>query len=38
LQADQLLREFSCPIDITAGPPNIHPHVAAIDPTKSVSA
>src|SRR5215472_615726 len=34
LQADQLLRERSYPIDVTAAPPNVHPHVAAIGPTQ----
>jgi hypothetical protein len=35
LQADQLLRERSYPIDVIAVPPNVHPHVAAIDPTQA---
>jgi hypothetical protein len=35
LQADQLLRERSCPIDINAVPPKVHPHVAAIGPTQA---
>jgi hypothetical protein len=35
LQADQLLRERWCPIDAFAVPPNVHPHVAAIDPTQA---
>ena len=35
LQADQLLRERWCPIDVFAVPPNVHPHVAAIDPTQA---
>jgi hypothetical protein len=34
LQADQLLREHSYPIDVIAEPTNVHPHVAAIDPTQ----
>ena len=34
LQADQLLRERSYPIDVTAAPPKVHPHVAAIGPTQ----
>jgi hypothetical protein len=34
LQADQLLRERSYPIVVTAAPPKVHPHVAAIDPTQ----
>jgi hypothetical protein len=34
LRADQLLRERSYPIGVTAGPANVHPHVAAIDPTQ----
>jgi hypothetical protein len=35
LQADQLPRERLHPIDVTAGgPPKVHPHVAAIDPTQ----
>jgi hypothetical protein len=32
LKADQLLRERSYPIVVTAGPTNVHPHVAAIGP------
>jgi hypothetical protein len=35
LQADQFLRERSYPIDVTAGPPKVHPHVAAIGPTQA---
>jgi len=35
LQADQLLRECSRPIDVIAAPPKIHPNVAAIDPTQA---
>jgi hypothetical protein len=35
LQADQLLRERSYPIAVTARPTNVHPHVAAIDPTQA---
>ena len=35
LQADQLLRECSYPIDVTAAPPKVHPHVAAIGPTQT---
>jgi hypothetical protein len=34
LQADQLVRERSCPIDVTAGITKVHPHVAAIGPTQ----
>jgi hypothetical protein len=34
LQADQLLRERSYPIDVTAGPTKVDPHVAAIGPTQ----
>jgi hypothetical protein len=34
LQADQLLRERSYPIDVTAAPPKFHPHVARIGPTQ----
>jgi hypothetical protein len=34
LQADQLLRERSHSIDVCAGPPKVHPNVAAIGPTK----
>jgi len=34
LQADQLLCVRSYPIDVTAGPPKVHPHVAAIGPTQ----
>ena len=30
LQADQLLRERSYPIDVSASPPKVDPHVAAI--------
>src|SRR5215813_5778311 len=33
LQADQLLREHSYPIGVTAAPPKVHPQVAAIGPT-----
>jgi hypothetical protein len=33
-QADQLLRERSHPIDVSAAPPKVHPHVAAIGPTQ----
>jgi hypothetical protein len=33
LQADQLLRERSYPIGVTAGPPKVHPQVA-IGPTQ----
>jgi hypothetical protein len=33
LQADQLLGERSYPIDVTAVPPKVDPHVAAIDPS-----
>jgi hypothetical protein len=35
LQAGQLLRKRSYPIDVIAGPPNVHPHVAAIGPTQA---
>jgi hypothetical protein len=35
LEADQLLRERSYPIDVTAGRPEVHPHVAAIGPTQA---
>jgi hypothetical protein len=31
---NQLLRERSHPIDVTAGPPKVHPHVAAFSPTQ----
>src|SRR5215831_2349864 len=34
LQADQLLRERSYPIGVTAGPTKVHPHVAAIGPAQ----
>src|SRR5262249_16489818 len=34
LKAHQLLRECSNPIDVTAAPPKVHPHVAAIGPTQ----
>jgi hypothetical protein len=33
LQADQLLRERSYPIDVTTTPTKLHAHVAAIGPT-----
>ena len=33
LQADQLLRERSYPIGVTAAPTKVHPHVAAVRPT-----
>src|SRR5262249_55527192 len=33
-QTDQLLRERSYPIGVTAGPTKVHPHVAAIGPTQ----
>src|SRR6516165_4044789 len=35
LQADQLLRERSYPIDVIAAPPKVDPHVAAIVPTQA---
>jgi hypothetical protein len=35
LQADQLLRERSCPIDVTATPTKVHPHVAGVGPTQA---
>ena len=35
MQADQLLRQRSYPIDVTAGPPKVHAHVAAIGPTEA---
>jgi hypothetical protein len=35
LRADQLLRERSHPIDVTAVPPKVHSHVAAIGPTQA---
>jgi hypothetical protein len=35
LQADQLLRKRSHPIDVTAGPSKVHLHVAANSPTKA---
>jgi hypothetical protein len=35
LQADQLLRERSYPIDVIAVPPQLNPHVAAIGPTQA---
>ena len=34
-QADQLLRERSHPIDVSAAPPKVHPHVAAVGPTQA---
>jgi hypothetical protein len=33
LQADQLLREPSYPIVVTAGPTKVDPHIAALGPT-----
>ena len=35
LQADYLPRERSHPIDVSAGPTKVHPHVAAIGPTQA---
>jgi hypothetical protein len=35
LQADQLLRERSYPIGVTAGPTKVHPHVTVVDPTEA---
>jgi hypothetical protein len=35
LQADQLLRERSHPIDVSAAPTRVHPHVAANGPTQA---
>jgi hypothetical protein len=35
LQADQLLRDRLYPIDVTAAPMKVHPHVAAIGPTQA---
>jgi hypothetical protein len=34
LQADQLLRKRSYPIDVTAAPPEVDPYIAAIGPTQ----
>jgi hypothetical protein len=34
LQADQLLRDPSYPIDVAAVPPKVHPQAAAIGPTQ----
>jgi hypothetical protein len=34
LQADQLLRERSHPIDVASAKPTVHPHVAALGPTQ----
>jgi hypothetical protein len=34
LQTDQLVRERSYPIDVTAGPPKVNPRLAAIGPTR----
>jgi hypothetical protein len=34
LQADQLLRERSYPVGVSAAPPKVDPHVAAIGPTQ----
>jgi hypothetical protein len=36
LPADQLLRERSCPIDVAAAPPNVHPYIAALGRVTSV--
>jgi hypothetical protein len=33
LQTNQILRECSHPIVVTAGPTKVHPHIAAIGPT-----
>jgi hypothetical protein len=33
LQTDQLVRERSCPIGVSAAPTKVHPHVTAIGPT-----
>jgi hypothetical protein len=35
LQAYQLLRERSYPIDVSTAPPKVDPHVAAIGPTQA---
>jgi hypothetical protein len=35
LQADQLLCKRSHPIGVSAGPPKVHPQVAAIGPTQA---
>jgi hypothetical protein len=35
LQPDQLLRERSHPIDVTAGPSKVDPHVATFGPTQA---
>src|SRR5262249_46609676 len=35
LQADQLCRECSYPIDVTATPSKVHPHVTAVGPTQA---
>jgi hypothetical protein len=35
LEANQLLRERPCPIDVSASRPNIDPRVAAIGPTQA---
>jgi hypothetical protein len=35
VQADQLLCECSCPIDVFTVPPKVHPNVAAIGPTQA---
>jgi hypothetical protein len=34
LQTDQLVRERSHPIGVSAAPPKVHPHVAAVGPTQ----
>jgi hypothetical protein len=35
LQADQLLRERSHTIGVSAAPPQVHPHVAGVGPTQA---
>jgi len=35
VQADQLIRDLSYPIDVIAAPPEVHPQVAAIGPTQA---
>src|SRR5215813_2268818 len=35
LRADQLLRERSYPVDVTAAPPKVQPHVATVGPTQA---
>jgi hypothetical protein len=38
LQADQLLRERSYPIDVTSAPTKVHPKVASFRPAETAQA